>query len=76
MTILPGKLLLDKVVEIFLFAWNLKGKGAGGRSPGAPVSPESSGGLEDLEGTDLSGKKHKIFRTENSCLRNERSQVI
>lgn len=68
---LPEKILLDKMIKILFIAWNLKEKKAGGRRPGTPVSPEDSRGLEDLEGTDYSGKKHMISRAEDSCLREE-----
>ena len=70
-TTLPGKILLDKIIEILLFAWNLKEKSAGGRSPGTLVSPEVSRGLEDLAVTDYSGKKHSICSAEDSWLRDE-----
>lgn len=63
------KNILDKVVQIFLFAYNLKKKTAVRSSLGTLVSLEGSGGLEDLGGTDSSGKKCKISRTEDPAER-------
>lgn len=66
--ILPGKILLDKMVKIILFSENLKQKSTVRENPGTSVFPEA---LEDLEGIHSSRKKHKISRTEDPCLRDE-----
>ena len=64
-TILSGKILLNKIIKIlFFFSWNFKEKNAGGRAQRL-VSLEGSRGLEALEGADYSGQKHKTSRTED-----------